>query len=423
MMKLELFGVSTSAYQIEGGWNEDNKGISNWDHFMHKNNTKNNGDIACDDYHRFDETLQLLKELGVNVYRFSIAWTRIQPNGSGKPNAKGLEYYNYIINELNKANISPMVTIFHWDLPQALENEGGWTNRNTVYKYAKYARILFKEFGSKVKYWITHNEPRVVAHRGYGSNTMAPGLNDPSLIPIVNHHLLLSHGLAVKVFREMGLDGEIGISLNLKPIYCFENEHEEQAKQCDIIKNRMYLEPILLGHYPEKLNNESFIENDDMNIISQKIDFLGVNYYSRDIVSTTKTKFKKTNCLGWEVFPQGLYDLLLDLKNKYPSIPPIIITENGYADNINTCSDSKIYDNDRINYIINHVDAVMKAVDKGIQIKGYLLWSLMDNLEWSFGYEPRFGLIHVNFDTLERIKKSSFYAYQLIISIYLYIKK
>lgn len=413
--KIDLFGVSTAAYQIEGAWNEDGKGISIWDHFTHARNSEN-GDVACDEYHKVDETIQLLKNLGVNAYRFSISWTRIQPNGTGEANPLGIAYYRYLINELKKAGIAPMVTIYHWDLPQKLEEDGGWTNRDTALKYVDYAKILFLEFGEDVSYWITHNEPRVVSTRGYGTADMAPGLNDPSLIPIVDHHLLLSHGLAVQAYREMGLKGKIGISLNLKPIYCFDDGDALLAETYDIQKNKAYLDPILKGEYPDN-RALSFVKENDMSIISEPLDFLGVNYYSRLVVSKEDFKPTAVNSLGWETFPKGIYDLLIGLKNDYPKLPPIIITENGFADELSANNSEMIQDNDRINYITSHINAVKQAKADGVPVMGYMVWSLLDNLEWSFGYKPRFGLIHVDYSTLKRTPKASYYEYQKVIRL------
>ncbi len=411
--ELELYGVSTAAYQIEGAWNVDGKGISNWDFFTHLNDMEN-GDVACDEYHHIDETIQLLKELNVDVYRFSISWTRIQPDGIGEPNPKGIAHYRYLINELNKADIAPMVTIYHWDLPQALEEIGGWTNREIVSCYVTYAKILFKEFGQDVKYWITHNEPRVVSTRGYGTSDMAPGLNNPSLIPIVDHHLLLSHGMAVEAYRQLNLKGKIGISLNLKPIYCFEGGDLKEAAKQDQLKNRAYLDPILLGKYPG-ISNALYIQEGDMDLISKSIDFLGVNYYARLVISPNEFVPASTNSLGWEVYPQGIYDLLVELKTNYPLIPSVIITENGFADELNSDSELPIPDHLRIDYIKEHIKAVKQAKADGVPIIGYCVWSLLDNLEWSFGYRPRFGLVHVNYKTLKRTPKLSYYEYQKII--------
>lgn len=408
---LDYYGVSTAAYQIEGSWDKDGKGVSIWDHFTHTKKMEN-GDVACDEYHRVPETIALLKDLGVNVYRFSIAWTRILPNGTGEVNPKGLAYYRFLINELKKAHIAPMVTLYHWDLPQALEDKGGWTNRETAYLFANYARILFQEFGEDVKFWITHNEPRVVSTRGYGSADMAPGLNNPAIVPLVDHHLLLSHGLAVQAFREFKLKSKIGIALNLKPIYCFEKESIVEAAGQDVAKNRNYVEPILLGKYPNN-SDAPYIKIGDMLTISQPIDFLGVNYYSRMVVAPAEFVPQFTNALGWETYPSGIYDILMSLKNNYSKVPPIFITENGYADNLD--DKEPIQDMERVAYLKTHLNMVKQAKKDGAPVVGYLVWSLMDNFEWSFGYKPRFGLVHVDFATQKRTPKASYYVYQKIV--------
>lgn len=415
--KLDVFGVSTAAYQIEGAWNVDGKGESIWDRFSHVKGIEN-GDVACEEYDRVTETIQLLKELGVNSYRFSIAWTRIQPNGTGKANEKGIAYYRYLIDELNKAGIAPMVTLYHWDMPQALEDKGGWANRKTVDHFVEYAKILFREFGKDVKYWITHNEPRVISTLGYGTANMAPGTNDRSLIKVVNHHLLLSHGYAVKAYKEMNFDGKIGIALNLKPIYCFEGGDALEAAEMDKTKNRDYVEPLLLGKYPGG-NRASYIMAGDMDIISFPIDFLGVNYYSRMVISTEEFKPKKTNCLGWEVYPKGIYDLLIYLKRNYPKVPPIIITENGFADHHDNQVTNGVQDGYRSAYINAHVKEVLRAKEDGVPVEGYFVWSLLDNFEWSFGYKPRFGLVHVNYETQARTPKASYYVYKQIVKEHL----
>lgn len=401
----ELIGVATSAYQIEG--NIKGKPESVWDKFTHSNPQLQTGDKACDEINRYHETINHLKELGVNVYRFSMSWTRCLTKD-------GIIYYHNLINELLKNNIKPMVTIYHWDHPQFIEDEGGWINRDTVHKYVEYAKMLFNEF-PQVKYWITLNEPRVVAHRGYGSSTMAPGKNDPKLIPIVNHHLLLAHGLAVQEYRKLNLNGQIGITLNLKPIYHEDINDKEYAEKMDEEKNRYYLDSIL-GYSNDKGDFilDDFILDEDLNIISSTIDFLGVNYYSRAVVYDNY-KPKEVNCLGWEVYPSGIYDLLLDINERYGNfLPPIIITENGYASN-DKIINNQIEDTNRVRYIFNHINAIKQAQKAGVSIKGYIVWSLMDNLEWSFGFKPRFGLIYVNFDTLERIPKRSFYEFQKFI--------
>ena len=408
----KLIGCSTAAAQIEGAINKDGRTDSIWDNYLHKNNMIN-ADIACDEYHKTDETIKLLKELKVDSYRLSISWSRILPDESGNVNEPGINFYRTFIDKLIKADIKPVVTIYHWDLPQYIQNKiGGWTDRRIVDYYMDYVKVLFDRFHD-VEYWITHNEPRVVSSRGYGSSTMAPGLNNPDLIPIVDHHLLLTHGLAVQYYRTLGLKGKIGISLNLKHIDCFDPDQDEYADELYTTKNRNYLDPVLKGTYPDpELKN--FIDEKqltaDLKIISEPIDFLGINYYSRDVIAKEKYTPTRKNSLGWETYPKGIYELLTKLNNDY-KLPPIIITENGYCDESDGNSSKMINDVERIEYIAEHVNFIKMAISKGVHVIGYMTWSLYDNFEWSFGYGPRFGLVFVNYTTLERIPKASFYEY------------
>lgn len=422
-----LWGTATSAYQVEGAWNVDGKGESNWDVFSHKSGNMVDGatgDVACDHYHRFREDIKLMKELGVNAYRFSISWSRIFPKGTGKINQEGLGFYRNIIDALKEANIMPVVTIFHWDLPQSLEEKGGWIERETANAYLEYAKTLFKEFGDDVPYWITHNEPRVVATRGYGSKTMAPGTDNPDLINRVAHHLLLSHGLAINAYRQGNYAGKIGITLNLKPAYPASANQKDviAANLTDMIKNRSYLEPILTGNYPDSwiIESDDFIKHDDLEIISAPIDFLGVNYYSRAVVKDDNGRPKslkikgKQNCLGWETYPQGLHDILMQVGKMKPDLP-LLVTENGLALEEKLDDAGKLLDQDRIDYLVAHIQSVRGAISEGINVQGYFAWSFMDNLEWSFGYRPRFGLVYVDHNTQKRTPKASFYKYRELI--------
>lgn len=432
-----LFGSSTSAYQIEGcpypkngkDINEQEKGLCVWQKFTHDKKI-DNGDIACDEFNRYDQTIEHLKELGVKAYRFSISWTRILPSGEkSKINNRGIKYYQDLIIKLKNANIEPIVTIYHWDHPEAFEYFGGWTSRKMIQLYLDYVRILFVHFGGYIKYWITINEPRVVAERGYGSSTMAPGRNKPEVIARVRHHLLLAHGHAVAIYRSLYFKGKIGISLNLKPVYCYDNNlkkvvyyqditdkktnlYYNKAHTIDDIKNNFYLDPLFNARYPGNKKFD-FIHEGDMEIIAKPIDFIGVNNYSREIIAPddiVKNEFGKSNAMGWEVYPRGLYDMI---RNIYPRFhfPEIIVTENGYADKSEIIN-GKINDIDRINYIKENLEYVLKARKEGIPVNGYFVWSLMDNLEWSLGYKYRFGLIHVDFKTLVRTPKESYYWYK-----------
>lgn len=431
-----LWGSATSAYQVEGGWNADGKGISNWDDFAHTPGTINDGDtgdIACDHYHRFKEDVQEMAKLGLGAYRFSVSWSRIFPTGTGEPNPAGVAFYHRLLTELEQANITPAATIYHWDLPLPLEQRGGWTNRATVDAYVDYATFLFKEFGDRVPLWITHNEPRVVAYRGYGSKTMPPGTDDPKKALQATHHLLLSHGRAVQAYRELALPGEIGITLNLKPVYPATDSLEDRAKAdlLDRFKNRMFLDPVLRGEYPvidldhfRKAYGAPPLQEGDLEIISTPIDFLGVNNYSRDLVKANdsagfglesiKPSTSTYSTLNWEVYPQGLHDLLERLHKEY-DLNAIYVTENGMACDDRLTIDHKVHDAERVEYYRGHIAAVHQAIQAGVPVKGYFAWSLMDNLEWSFGYSKRFGLLHVDFETLERTWKDSAHFYQQVI--------
>lgn len=431
-----LWGVSTSAYQIEGGWKDDNKGISIWDTFL--NNKKNNhsgdnGNIACDHYNKIEEDINTLKSLGINSYRFSFSWPRIIPKGTGDINKKGLEFYKKLLSLLKDNNIKPVATIYHWDLPQALEDIGGWNNRDIIDYFVNYSKILFENFGQDIYIWITQNEPRVTAYRGYGSDTMAPGLNDQTIVSNVAHNLLLSHGKTVQLYRKMGLLGKIGISLNLKPVYPKDENNSNDifvANELNKFKNDFFIDPIIFGKYPE-ISNKYFLENigypkiedGDMKIISSPIDFLGINYYSRDLVyfvDDNKWNYKnfhpedsKYTDLNWEVYPKGIEDILLNINKKNKDIP-IYITENGACYN-DILEIDHVDDEERFNYIKSHIEHVYKAIDRGVNVKGYFLWSFMDNLEWSFGFSKRFGLVYVDFQTQKRYLKKSAHLFKKLI--------
>jgi len=427
-----LWGVASSAYQIEGAWNEDSKGESIWDSFLHDRKMQN-ADVSCDNYHRFKEDIALMKHLGVKAYRFSMSWPRIIPDGTGSINQKGLDFYKRLVDGLHETGIVPVATLYHWDLPQRLEENGGWLNRETASHFENYARILFTEFKDSIPMWITHNEPRVVAYRGYGSGTNAPGVKQERNVLQVIHNLLLSHGLAVRQFRDLGFAGKIGITLNLKPVYPYTDSPEDRkaAELQDIIKNKWFLDPVLKGHYPEVTSTEfqSQYENPDtrpgdLEIISTPSDFLGVNNYSRDLVkfdpdaplkiSRIHPKESSYTSLDWEIYPKGLQDLLVNLGRDYGI--DLYVTENGASLDEVKARNGQVHDTVRINYLREHIGATAKAIQDGSPVKGYFVWSLMDNLEWSLGYKHRFGLVHVDFNTLERTVKDSGYFYSRVIA-------
>jgi beta-glucosidase len=432
-----LWGAATSAYQIEGAWDEDEKGESIWDRFVRipgRIEWGENGDVACDHYHRYREDVALMKSLGLKAYRFSISWPRIFPKGKGPLNAKGLDFYDRLVDELLAAGISPFATLYHWDLPQALQDEGGWALRDTAYRFADYAAAVAKRLGDRVTSWITHNEPWVAAWVGYGWGRHAPGLANPQVAIQVAHHLLLSHGLAGEVLRDwVGQSAKIGIALNLSPIYPASDSPEDQeaAHQADGFLNRWFLDPLFCGSYPADMLEHSGplaprVEPGDMAMIGRRLDFLGVNYYTRQVVrhaplnppldmDYVQVPDAERTELGWEVFPQGLYDLLVRLCRDY-KIPAIIVTENGAAFPDEISSDGKVHDPKRIAYLREHLRQCHRAVEAGVALRGYFVWSLLDNFEWTHGYTKRFGLVYVDFATQRRIPKASAHWYTQVIA-------
>ena len=438
------WGTATSSYQIEGAPTAGGKGPSVWDTFSHiegKIKNGDTGDLACDHYHLWRDDIGLLKNLGVNAYRFSISWPRIFPTGKeNEPNQIGLDFYSRLVDALLENQITPFITLNHWDIPQGLENIGGWTERNIVHDFVKYSHHVSKHLGDRVRNWITHNEPWCISYLGYIEGHKPPGLiNNWSKSLATAHHLLLSHGMAIPEIRNNSKQSEIGITLNLNTaIPASESTYDKDAcKFYDGQFNRLYLNPLYNNEYPgdvfeylktKSLISESdlnFIKQGDLNIISTKTDFLGVNYYSRAVIRNEEIDEKnnlprdvdmgpKTD-FGWEIYPPGIYDLLMKLKNEY-KVQNIYITENGcsYGDGPN--SEGKINDKRRIEYYHSHLTELKKAIENGVPCSGYFAWSLMDNFEWAQGFSQRFGLIWVDFETLERIPKDSYYWYKKYIS-------
>src|SRR6056297_288166 len=373
-----IWGTATASYQIEGAWNKDGKKMSIWDSFSHTPGNVENadtGDVACDHYHRFEEDVEIMKQLGLDTYRFSVSWPRIIPDGKGKVNQKGLDFYKRLIEKLLEAEISPTLTLYHWDLPFELQKIGGWANRDVAEYFAEYAELMFDELGDKVDRWITHNEPWVVSFLGHHKGEHAPGLNDLKLALNASHNLLVSHGKSVERFRSKNLDGEIGITLNLHQTYPASSSKKDKkaAKLAKENINNWFLDPIFKEKYPGRLLNiynqavGGFeIKDGDMKLIAKEIDFLGINYYTRAVtkynsnnkiipISNIKPEGSKYTDMGWEVYPQGLYDLLIEIKEKYGDLP-LYITENGAAfkDELN---DGRIKDNERIEYLKKHFKA------------------------------------------------------------------
>ncbi|MEO7001068.1 MAG: GH1 family beta-glucosidase, partial [Ktedonobacterales bacterium] len=396
-----LWGAATSAYQIEGAAREDGRGESIWDRFSHtlgKIVDGSNGDVADDHYHRWQDDLDLMQSLGVRSYRFSVAWPRILPTGAGAVNAKGLDFYRRLVDGLLQRNIEPMVTLFHWDLPQALQDIGGWENRDVAQRFAEYADVVYRALGDKAHSWLTLNEPKTVTTVGYIYGTHAPGFHDPQRAYVALHHMLLGHGLAVQAFRARYPDAEhhIGAALNLSPVYPADaaDGTAQAVTLQDGFENRLYLDPILHRQYPPDVTaalagvwpSNAVIQPGDLATIGTSIDQLGVNYYNPLVVTAgpqVVNGVHPTTVASWEsIYPTGLYDLLLRLKRDYGDLP-LYITENGapYQDTLN--ADSSINDSQRLSYLHDHLVAASRAAHAGVALRGYHVWSLLDNFEWA----------------------------------------
>jgi beta-glucosidase len=439
-----MWGTATSSYQIEGAPTAGGKGPSVWDTFSHiegKIKNGDTGDMACDHYHLWRDDIELLKNLGVNAYRFSISWPRIFPTGTeNEPNQIGLDFYSRLVDTLLENQITPFITLNHWDIPQGLEDSGGWTERDIVHDFVKYSYHVSKHLGDRVRNWITHNEPWCISYLGYIEGHKPPGLiNNWSKSLATAHHLLLSHGMAIPEIRNNSKQSEVGITLNLNTaIPASGSTYDEDAcRFYDGQFNRLYLNPLYKNEYPDdvfeylktkSLISESdlnFIKQGDLNIISTKTDFLGVNYYSRAVIRNEEINEKKNlprtvdmgpkTDFGWEIYPPGICDLLMRLKNEY-KVQNIYITENGCSYGDAPSLEGKIEDNRRIEYHQSHLTELKRAMDDGAPCNGYFAWSLMDNFEWAQGFSQRFGLIWVDFETLKRIPKDSYYWYKEYIS-------
>jgi beta-glucosidase len=432
-----LWGTATAAYQVEGAVDEDGRGTSIWDTFSHtpgKVYRGDTGDIACDHYHRLEEDLDLMADLGLQAYRFSVSWPRIQPEGSGPTNQKGLDYYRRLVEGLRERSIEPMLTLYHWDLPQVLEDGGGWTSRETSERFAEYAGIMYDALGDSVSFWITLNEPWVSAWLGYGQGVHAPGRKDTGEALAATHHLLLGHGLALEKMLSLGRgDNQLGITLNLAPVRPASEDDAEAARRVDGNANRLYLDPLFRGSYPEDMlehyRNESdfsFVRDGDLEKVSQPLDFLGVNYYmrhtvvdgQRDSELTTAMRFSsvdaatvlpagvETTAMGWPVEPDGLTELLVRLHEEYTE-GPIYITENGRAVYDYVDPEGGVDDEEREAFLDAHFRAAHDAIEQGVDLRGYMVWSLLDNFEWAEGYSKRFGIVFVDYGTQRRIPKMS----------------
>jgi beta-glucosidase len=422
-----VWGTATSAYQIEGSWNSENRGESIWDNFCHQPRKiigGDTGDVACDHYRRWAEDMKLLAELEQKVYRFSIAWPRIFPFGKGTVNPLGLAFYDRLVDRLLERKIKPIITIYHWDLPQALEDRGGWAKRDTALYFAEYARVLIRQFADRVSQWITLEEPYNLVAQGYLTGRHAPGLRDASTAFHALHNILLGHGLAVKAMRDSARTPiQIGVALNLAPVSPATETDKDRnaAKRYDGLVNRMFLDPLYGGQYPEDVVN--FIGSDfpevppgELELIATPTDFLGVNYYTRYVVQHDPENRPLLASLVYppgndysqmgEIYPVGIYDLLTRLRDEYQP-PDIWITKNGapIADGVDL--DQRVRDTRRINYLRDHLVQIHRAIHDGVPVSAYFVWSLLDSFEWNYGYRMRYGLIFVDYMTQARTIKDS----------------
>lgn len=438
------WAVATSSYQIEGGVTDDGRGPSIWDTFSHEPDRigdGTNGDAACDHYHRWAEDVVLMAHLGLRAYRFSIAWPRIQPTGAGPANPKGLAFYDRLVDALLEYGIEPAATLFHWDLPQVLQDAGGWSVRDTAARFGEYADLVAGALGDRVKLWMTLNEPIIHMAMGHLVGIHAPGVQTADLLPIA-HHQLLGHGLAVAAIRRYSRS-PVAIANNYTPVWpvgpdgttaSATDEDRSAAELYDALHNRLFTDPLLLGRYPdgvERLSTrdvDATILDGDMAVIAAPLDALGVNYYQPTGIGApsdySPVPFDlrlisgyPTTDFGWPVIPDGLRELLVLLRARYADkLPPIWVTENGCAYDIGPGPDGSIVDSDRIAYLDGHVRAVRAAMDDGVDVRGYCVWSLMDNWEWAEGFGKRFGLVHVDFTTLARTPKASYAWYRDLIA-------
>ncbi len=430
-----LWGAATASYQIEGATREDGRAPSIWDQFAAtpgKTYKGDTGDVADDHYHRMQEDVALMAQLGLGAYRFSIAWPRILPQGTGPVNVKGLDFYDRLVDTLLAHKITPLATLYHWDLPLALQEKGGWLVRDTAHAFAAYAEVVAQRLGDRIDWWTTHNEPWCTAYLGYGTGLHAPGLRDMQMAVVAGHNVLVSHGLAMPRIRSHVRPGaHVGISLNFTPIYAADDRPETLAcvRQVDALDNRWFMDAIYRGSYPQELFDflhvsPPSIEDGDFDLITAPIDFLGINYYSRSLIRAGETTNGTAHAIeyispvpgaiytdmGWEVYPDGLRLLLRRLHDDYAP-RAMLITENGAAFQDHWDGDGYIADPQRIHYLDTHIGAVGQALMEGVPVRGYFAWSLMDNYEWAEGYSKRFGIVYVDYPSQRRIVKESGHWY------------
>jgi beta-glucosidase len=431
------WGTATASYQIEGAVEEDGRSPSIWDTFSHtpgKVQDGDTGDVADDHYHRYKEDIELMAGLGVGWYRFSLAWPRLQPAGRGALNEAGVDFYSRLVDALLAKDIQPWVTLYHWDLPQALQDEGGWPLRDTAERFAEYASAVYERLHDRVTHWTTLNEPWVSAFLGHATGQHAPGLKDPEAALRAAHHLMLGHGRAIEAMRAQGdADSSFGITLSMSPIDAASDDPADldAARRADGLTNRLFLDPLLRGGYPadvledvREVTDGAHVHPGDEDSINAPVDVLGINYYYRTVVRAGSAARHETSAwvgsgdiepvsrglarteMGWEIDPEGLYDLLTRVARDYPGVP-LYVTENGAAIADEKGPDGEVHDPARVAYLDAHFRAAHRAIADGVDLRGYFVWSLLDNFEWAFGYSKRFGLIHVDFDTLERTPKDS----------------
>jgi beta-glucosidase len=433
-----LFGAATAAFQVEGGWNEDGKGLSTWDVFMHGKRhgaRAREAEVACDTYHDFRTDIDLMAELGLNAYRFSVAWSRVLPAGRGAVNGAGLDYYNRLVDALLNKGITPFITLFHWDMPQALYAErGGFAGRDTALDFADYVEVVVNSLGDRVKHWITLNEPWEHAMMGHFLGDHAPGVRNPWTYFRVAHHELLGHGLAVQRIRSLSPDAQVGITLSQFPVYPRHDTDADRAAAhfADLFVNRFYLDGVFRGAYPEQLWERMWpfrppVQPGDLKVISQPVDFLGVNYYSRLFAHRDRRlpffqawidRQPPPEALHPELgdaYPQGIVELAARYRDEYGN-PPVYITENGCADPEDVVVDGRVHDRNRQRYLESYLGELARAIHQGADVRGYFVWTLMDNLEWTAGYSYRMGLLYVDHATQERIVKDSAYWYRDLIA-------
>jgi len=432
-----LWGAATAAYQIEGAVAAGGRSPSIWDVFSRRPGAVANGDtgdVACDHYNRYRDDVALMSSLGLAAYRFSVAWPRVQPGGRGPASAAGLDFYRRLVDELLAHDIAPWVTLYHWDLPQDLEDAGGWPNRDTAERFAEYAGIVFDALGDRVRWWTTLNEPWVSAFLGYSAGIHAPGRTEPAAALAASHHLLLGHGLAASAIRARRAEAEVGITLNLGAVWPATDAAADvdAARRTDGLTNRLFLDPLLLGRYPADVRADlaaitdfGFVRPGDLEVISAPLDLLGINYYRGSMVAGGEPPAQPgpavfpgsehvrpvprglpTTAMDWEIDPAGMTQTLRMVADNYPAVP-LYVTENGAAFDDKVGPDGEVDDPQRVDYYATHLRACHEAIEAGVPLRGYFAWSLLDNFEWAYGYEKRFGLVYVDYQTQQRIPKSS----------------